>query len=111
MSDAPTLLQRAEEGARRSLCLYRSTDGFCGGENPDCKRCGTLGAQIGRDVLRHIRPTMRRLLMEKGVLLSVEDVLGIIDEAVETRPPRRAPTAPDDEPEIPSFLKRLADDR
>lgn len=83
MTDLPTLRGRAIEAASQSLCLHHFTDGFCGGHRSDCELCSRLGAQVGVDVLRHIRPTLLRLLLSKGQLpLTVKDVVDLIDEAV-----------------------------
>ncbi len=79
----PTLRERAIQAARASLCVHHFTDGFCGGEKADCRHCQRLGAQVALDVLRRIRPTLKRLLTEAVATkpLTVDDVLILIDEA------------------------------
>lgn len=82
MTDRLTLRQRAEEGARKAICTFHSTNGFCTGENPDCLHCGRIGAHVGRAVLQHIRPTLKRLLDERQRAHTTDEVLALIDEAV-----------------------------
>jgi len=79
----PTVREQAEAAARHMLCICRYTDGFCDGRDPSCKSCGNFGSEIGVAVLRRIRPTLRRVLFERGVdALAVEMVMICLDEAV-----------------------------
>lgn len=83
MTASPSLRERAVEGARHALCTFRFTDGFCTGGDPDCPSCGRLGEAVARGLLGHVRPTLQRILREKGVPeAAVILVLQALDEAV-----------------------------